>query len=59
MKAKYLVELSEDYSHKVIERFYFDTLEELFEYLNKEKDTLFNCGFNSKEVHLYRIEKGE
>ena len=41
-KNKYLVELKKDCTDKVIERIYFDTLDELFEYLNNTKDTLFN-----------------
>lgn len=55
---KYLVELTDDYRHCVISRFYFDTLEELISYINDEQETLFNYGFGSKEVHLYRIDKG-
>ncbi len=58
---KYLVELYEDnYASKLIERFYFDTLEELQEWINKEIEdkTLFNCGFTSKKIVLTLIDKG-
>lgn len=54
----YLVELTNEQDHRVIERFYFDTLDELYEYLIEEKETLFNWGFSSKEIHLYRVSKG-
>lgn len=59
MSEKYLVERTNSYNHQIIDRFYFDTLDELFDYLNKEKEKIFNIGFSSKEIHLYRISKGD
>ena len=58
---KYLVELYvDDYSGKLYEKFYFDTLEELQKWIDKELEdkTLFNCGFTTKKVVLTVIDKG-
>ena len=58
---KYLVELYEDdYASKKINTFYFDTLEELQKWINKEIEdkTLFNCGFTTKKIVLTVIDKG-
>ena len=56
---KYLIEKEKDSNKSIIDRVYFDTVEGLFDYLNKYKDTIFNCGFTSYNIHLYRIQKGE
>lgn len=58
---KYLVELYEnDYESKKINTFYFDTLEELQDWINKEIEdkTLFNYGFTTKKIVLTKIGKG-
>lgn len=56
--SKYLVILKEEKTLDIIDRFYFDTLEELQNWFNKELDTLFNYGFSSKQIEMYRISKG-
>lgn len=55
---KYLIEKENDNEKIVNDRLYFDTLDELYDYLNRNKETIFNCGFSSYNIHLYRIKKG-
>lgn len=57
---KYLLE--KDYKENdinAIDRKLFNSPEKLFEYLIKNKDTIFNSGFHSAEVRLNRIEVQE
>lgn len=56
---KYLLELADEQNHKVIERLYFDNVDKLLCYLVNNKKIIFNWGFSSKEIHLYRVQKGE
>lgn len=56
---KYLIELdstyTDTYGRKIY--YYFDTIDELYDYLNENKETIFNCGFDSKTITLRRINK--
>lgn len=56
---KYLLELADEQNHKAIERLYFDSVDKILKYLVDNKKTIFNWGFSSKEIHLYRVKKGE
>lgn len=55
---KYLYEKHYDKYNSNVDRKIFNTLEALKNYLNEEveKETLFNAGFNSAEIYLYRVE---
>lgn len=45
---------------EVIDRLIFNSSKELFNYLQEEGEKVFNAGFTSAEIHLYRVEvKGE
>lgn len=53
--SKYLYE--KDYKDRGnIDRRLFNSVEELLDYMQKEKETIFNAGFHSAEIRLNRIE---
>jgi len=54
---KYILEKIDRDNADKSEMFYFDTLEEMKDYINKDKH-IFNNGFSSKIIKLRRIEKG-
>ncbi len=55
MKYKYLYE--KKYNKDNITRKIFKTSNDLFLYLIKQGESIFNNGFNSAEISLYRIEE--
>ena len=56
---KYLYE--KDYKNGMVDRRLYNSVDELLNYMNKDKECLFNAGFHDAEIRLYRlhIEKGE
>lgn len=42
-----------------MERILFNSSEELFEYLQEKGERIFNNGFNSADISLYRVEEYE
>ena len=51
--CKYLYE--KDYKNGNTERKLFNSTEELLKYIQKEGECIFNAGFHSAEIRLYRI----
>lgn len=59
MEIKYLVETFDDnYENKLIERFYFDSKEQLQNWFNDNLNRLFNNGFIYRKILLSVIENG-
>lgn len=54
---KYLYE--KDYKDGNITRKIFKNEDDLLNYMLENKDTLFNAGFKSAEIRLFRIEEKE
>lgn len=57
---KYLYE--KDYKAEgksYIERKLFNSSKDLFNYLQQKGETIFNAGFKSADIRLYRIEEDE
>lgn len=50
---KYLFE--KDYKDNLIDRKLFDNEYDLLDFMVSNKDTLFNAGFKSAEIRLYRL----
>ena len=44
---------------KLVDRKLFATKEALLKYMQEHINTIFNAGFHSSEIHLYRIEEEE
>lgn len=60
MGVKYLYE--KDYKSEgkpEIERIIFKSSKDLFDYLQQKGETIFNAGFKSADISLYRIEEDE
>jgi hypothetical protein len=57
--TKYYLELRSVNENNVIERMYFDSYEELLNYLTRKGNDIFNWGFDSKSILIEEIEKGE
>lgn len=60
--TKYL--LIKDYmtdgvSNRDVERKLFSTKDALLKYMQDNVNSLFNAGFHSAEIHLYRVEEQE
>ena len=55
MKYKYLYE--KRYNKDNIERKLFKTSNDLFSYLSKRGECIFNNGYSSAKISLYRIEE--
>lgn len=53
--TKYLFEKISENNVEEIERFYFNTLEDLQQYIDKNIKTMFNNGFSSKIIRISRI----
>lgn len=58
-EVKYLVEKHDDCSSEVNSRVYFDDIDEMIDYLQENKETLFNNGFKRNEIRLIEIKKYE
>lgn len=56
---KYYLELRSVDENNVIERMYFDSYEELLNYLTRKGNDIFNWGFDRKSILIEEIEKGE
>lgn len=56
---KYYLELRSVNENNVIRRRYFDSYEELLNYLIREGNDIFNWGFDRKKIIIEEIEKGE
>lgn len=56
---KYYLELRSVNENNVIRRRYFDSYEELLNYLIREGDDIFNWWFDRKKIIIEEIEKGE
>lgn len=56
---KYYLELRSVNENNVIRRRYFDSYEELLNYLIREGIDIFNWGFDRKKIIIEEIEKGE
>lgn len=56
---KYYLELKSVNENNVIRRRYFDSYEELLNYLIREGDDIFNWWFDRKKIIIEEIEKGE
>ena len=56
---KYYLELRSVNENNVIERMYFDSYEELLNYLTRKGNDIFNWGFDSKSILIEEIKKGE
>lgn len=56
---KYYLELKSVNENNVIRRRYFDSYEELLNYLIREGNDIFNWGFDRKKIIIEEIEKGE
>jgi len=57
MSRKYLLQKHIDCQESPCQRFYFDTLDELLEYINKNKENILNHGFKRNEVRIIEIKK--
>lgn len=57
--TKYYLELRSVKRKDFIERMYFDSYEELLNYLIREGNDIFNWGFDRKKIIIEEIEKGE
>lgn len=60
MGVKYLYE--KDYKSEgkpEIERIIFKSSKDLFDYLQQKGETIFNAGFKSADISLYRIDEDE
>lgn len=55
MKYKYLYE--KKYNKDSTKRKLFETSNDLFSYLSKQGECVFNNGYSSAEISLYRIEE--
>lgn len=52
---KYLYE--KDYKENgMIDRRLYNSVGELFDYMYKNKETIFNAGFKDAEIRLYRLK---
>ena len=58
-QVKYLIEKHDDCSPEVNSRLYFDDVDEMIDYLQENKETLFNNGFKRNEIRLIEIKKYE
>lgn len=56
---KYYLELKSVNENNVIRRRYFDSYEELLNYLIREGNDIFNWWFDRKKIIIEEIEKGE
>ena len=56
---KYYLELRSVNEDNVIRRRYFDSYEELLNYLIREGNDIFNWGYERKKIIIEEIEKGE
>ena len=56
---KYYLELRSVNEDNVIRRRYFDSYEELLNYLIREGNDIFNWGYDKKKIIIEEIEKGE
>ena len=56
---KYYLELISVNEDNVIRRRYFDSYEELLNYLIREGNDIFNWGYDRKKIIIEEIEKGE
>lgn len=56
---KYYLELRSVDKNNFIERMYFESYEELLNYLIGEGNDIFNWGFDRKTIIIEEIEKGE
>lgn len=56
---KYYLELRSVNEDNVIRRRYFDSYEELLNYLIREGNDIFNWGYDRKKIIIEEIEKGE
>lgn len=56
---KYYLELRSVKRNNFIERMYFDSYEELLNYLVKNGVNIFNWGFNRKMILISEIQKGK
>lgn len=50
--TKYYLELRSVNENNVIERMYFDSYEELLNYLTRKGNDIFNWGFDSKSISI-------
>ena len=55
---KYYLELRSVKRKDFIERMYFDSYEELLNYLTRKGNDIFNWGFDRKTILIEEIEKG-
>ncbi len=56
---KYYLELRSVKRNNFIERMYFDSYEELLNYLVKNGVNIFNWGFDRKMILILEIKKGK
>lgn len=56
---KYYLELRSVKRNNFIERMYFDSYEELLNYLTRKGNDIFNWGFDRKMILIVEIKKGE
>lgn len=56
---KYYLELKSVKRNNFIERMYFDSYEELLNYLVKNGVNIFNWGFDRKMILILEIQKGK
>lgn len=56
---KYYLELRSVKRNNFIERMYFDSYEELLNYLVKNGVNIFNWGFDRKMILILEIQKGK
>ncbi|MCI6189155.1 MAG: hypothetical protein MR691_04340 [Clostridium sp.] len=56
---KYYLELRSVKRNNFIERMYFDSYEELLNYLVKNGVNIFNWGFDRKMILISEIQKGK
>lgn len=54
---KYLYE--KDYKSGMVDRRLYNSVDELLDYMNKDKECLFNAGFKDAEIRLYRLKLEE
>jgi hypothetical protein len=57
--TKYYLELKSVKRKEFIERMYFDSYEELLNYLVKNGVNIFNWGFDRKSILIVEIKRGE
>lgn len=55
---KYYLELRSVKRDNFIERMYFDSYEELLNYLTRKGNDIFNWGFDRKMILIVEIKKG-